>query len=169
MVTKAQILSSMQRECDVCVHLHGKIPPGGMDFRLTPAQRSTRELLRYLSHIGIAATRCMVAGSWAPYGPLEARAASLEPADFPAAMARQKAEIAAELERVSEGDLQSKSFTLPWGTTVPLGQALLELAYACLVAYRMQLFLHAKAAGNAAISTANCWGGIDAPVSAATP
>jgi hypothetical protein len=29
------------------------------------------------------------------------------------------------------------------------------------MAYRMQLFLYAKAAGNHAIQTPNCWAGVD--------
>ena len=40
---------------------------------------------------------------------------------------------------------------------------------ACLVAYRMQLFLQAKAAGNASIGTANCWGGMDRPAVPSAP
>ena len=33
----------------------------------------------------------------------------------------------------------------------------------CLIAYRMQLFLHAKASGASALTTWNCWYGVDAP------
>lgn len=163
MITRDQLVAMMSRECDLCVHLHSKIPPGSMDFRFTPPQRSTAELLRYLSFIGLGAVRSMAAGNWEPYVALDKEAAKLDPKDFPAAMARQKAALRAALAEISDDDFRRKSFAQPWGVTVPLGQAIVELGYASLVAYRMQLFLHAKAAGNASIGTSNCWGGMDEP------
>lgn len=162
-MNKDDLLSLMQRECDVCIHLHGKIPAGSEGFRFTPKQRSTAELLRYLSFIGLGATRSMLSGNWEPYQALSKVAETETPADFPAAMERQKAGLAATFAEVSDADLVEKNFTLPWGETVSLGKAILALSYASLVAYRMQLFLHAKAAGNDSIGTANCWGGMDQP------
>jgi hypothetical protein len=166
MLKKQQILEAMQREIDVAVHLHGKIPAGAMDFRFTPKQRSTRELLRYLSYVGIGAAQSMAEGSWDPYEACEKRAESEAPAEFPVAMARQKKELSAFFAGISEADLETKRAELPWGTKTSLGEAILQLAYACLVAYRMQLFLHAKAAGNTSLATANCWGGMDMPAPA---
>jgi hypothetical protein len=163
MIAKDDLLALMLRECDLCVHLHGKVPAGKMDFRLTPPQRSTRELLRYLSFIGEAAVRCMSENSWDPYGALQKRAESLEPEGFPAAMERQKEGLRDLFARIEDSDLREKVFELPWKEKAPLGKAILALGYGSLVAYRMQLFLHAKASGNAAISTSNCWGGIDTP------
>ena len=163
MITKDDLLTLMLRECDLCIHLHGKVPPGGMEFRFTPAQRSTAELLRYLSFIGTAAVHCMTENSWEPYGVHQKAAADLRPEDFPAAMERQKADLRARFGAMKDADLAAKSFRLPWGETAPLGRAILALAHGSLVAYRMQLFLQAKAAGNAAIGTSNCWGGMDAP------
>jgi hypothetical protein len=165
-MTKDELLSLMLRECDLCIHLHGKIPAGAMDFRFTPKQRSTTELLRYLSHIGLSGTKSMIANSWAPYEELEKAASTLAPADFPKAMEKQKAGLRAVFAEVSEKDLASKTFEMPWKETMPLGKGIVALPYACLVAYRMQLFLHAKAAGNSAIGTSNCWGGFDMPAGA---
>lgn len=163
MISKDDLLSLMLRECDICVHLHKKLPAGSMDFRFTPPQRSTRELLQYLSFIGIGATRSMIAGNWDAYTEAAKAAESLDPADFPAAMERQKAALRALFAETSEQDLREKPFNLPWDQVMPLAKAILTLPYASLVAYRMQLFLHAKAAGNASIGTANCWAGIDMP------
>lgn len=163
MLTKDDLLSLMLRECDICIHLHSKIPAGTTDFRFTPGQRSTLELLRYLSMIGIGASRSMVEGKWDAYQAAAKSAESLEAADFPAAMERQKAALSGLFAETPEADFTSKSFTLPWEQVMPLGKAIVTLAYGSLVAYRMQLFLHAKAAGNAAIGTANCWAGVDMP------
>ena len=163
MTTKDDLLSLMLRECDICIHLHGKLPAGSMEFRFTPPQRSTRELLQYLSFIGLGATRSMVANSWDPYQALAKAAGTMAPEDFPAAMERQKAGLRALFAEISEKDLAEKTFTMPWKDVMPLGKAMMSLAYASLVAYRMQLFLHAKSAGNASIGTANCWAGMDMP------
>jgi hypothetical protein len=153
----------MLRECDLCIHLHSKLPPGSSEFRFTPGQRSTAELLRYISFIGLAAVRSIAANSWAPYQALQNEASTLAPSDFPAAMERQKAGLRAAFATLTEHDLATKTFEQPWGETMPLGKAINALGYACLVAYRMQLFLHAKASGNDKIGTSNCWGGADAP------
>lgn len=166
MARKDELLALMLRECDIAIHLHGKVPAGGMDFRFTPPQRSTAELLRYLSFIGLGACRSMLAGNWNAYCELEAAAAQLEPAGFPAAMERQKEGLRAFFAELTDEDLATRTFTQPWGEVQPLGQAITGLAYACLVAYRMQLFLHAKASGNASIGTTNCWGGADEPPAA---
>lgn len=163
MTTKDDLLALMLRECDICIHLHGKVPAGKMEFRLTPPQRSTLELLRYLAMIGIGATESMLAGSWEPYERRETEVEAMDAASFPAAMERQKAALVALFGGLGEDDLRKRTFKMPWGKEETLFAAITSLAYASLVAYRMQLFLHAKASGNAAIGTANCWGGMDAP------
>lgn len=162
-MTRDDLLTLMLRECDLCIHLHGKVPAGGMGFRFSPPQRSTEELLRYLSFIGLAAVRCFAAGSWDAYDALSKEAEGMKAADFPAAMERQKAGLRAAFAELTEEDLRTKRFEMPWGGEMALGPAILALGYASLVAYRMQLFLQAKAAGNASIGTSNCWGGMDAP------
>ena len=163
MIAKDDLLTLMLRECDLCVHLHGKVPAGKTEFRFTPPQRNTAELLRYLSFIGIAAVQCIAENSWAPYEAHLKGAANLAPSDFPAAMERQKAALRAQFAKLKESDLETKTFELPWKEKASLGRSILALAYGSLVAYRMQLFLHAKASGNAAIGTSNCWGGFDMP------
>ena len=161
MITKEELLEAMQRECDICIHLHGKIPEGGVDYRPSEKQRSTLELLRYLSFVGLGMSRSLAEGDWAPYTALGQAAEGVAAEDFPAAMAKQKEGLGAFFATLTDADLQERRATLPWGEEYPLGRALMEMPYACLVAYRMQLFLYAKAAGNDAITTPNCWAGVD--------
>ena len=163
MIPKDELLAAMQRECDICIHLHSKIPEGGLDFRFTPPQRSTLELLQYLSFVGTGFTTAVVDATWDPYGEMAKASESLTADAFPAAMERQKPEHADRFAKVTDEDMVTREFTQPWGHTQKLGRAIQELAYASLVAYRMQLFLHAKAAGNAEIATPNCWAGMDMP------
>ncbi len=48
-LTKAELISSLQNEIRILVHLCGKVQPEMVDYRPTPKQRSTVELLRYLT------------------------------------------------------------------------------------------------------------------------
>jgi len=161
MLDKNDLLAAILNECKVCAHLFTKIPDGGLEYRPTPGQRSTLELLRYLSFCGIGAARTMVTGTWDEYKALEARAAEMAPEEFPAAMERQQSELSACFAEISDEDFAKKEATLPWGNTVKLGRALMDLSLLWMCAYRMQLFLYAKAAGNDQINTANCWVGTD--------
>ncbi len=161
MISKADLLASMRRECDICVHLHGKIPPGGLEFRFTEGQRTTLELMRYLSFVGIGAAAGMVTGDWDTYTALSEESERMVAEDFPGAMEEQKEKLAALLETLTDEDLAKKEADLPWAPKQPLGRAILELALGSLIAYRMQLFLQAKAAGNASLATSNCWAGVD--------
>ena len=161
MISKDAILNLMLRECDLCVHLHGKVPEGKMDYRFTPKQRSTEELLRYISYVGLGASRSIAAGNWEPYQALVKESEGQKASDFSAAMERQKEGLKAFFAGLTEKDLEEKTFEMPWGERLPLGQGILALPYAALAAYRMQLFLQAKAAGNLALSTSNNWAGRD--------
>ena len=67
MITKDQLRDGMLKEIDIAVHLHSKLTPAMMDYRPTPEQRSTRELLQYLAVVGIAATTCMAKNKWGMY------------------------------------------------------------------------------------------------------
>ncbi len=161
MLDKNDLLDAILHECDVSLHLYEKIPEGGLEYRPSPPQRNTAELLRYLSYCGIAGARAMVDGNWEGYQEMAARADDMAPEDFPAAMERQKQELTALFETISDEDFANKETTEPSEKTVKLGRALMDLPLLWMVGYRMQLFLYAKAAGNTEIWTPNCWVGID--------
>jgi hypothetical protein len=48
-----------------------------------------------------------------------------------------------------------------------LGEALIELVLKTATAYRMQLFLYAKASGSAQLTSSDCWQGVAAKQKAA--
>jgi hypothetical protein len=160
-LTKDDLLDALMKECDVCIHLHGKIPDGGLEYRPSEAQWSTLELLRYISFCGIGFARAMIESDWDPYEKMEEEASVLDPEDFPAAMESQKRRIQDLLGALTDREIAEREALLPWGETMSLGRALLSLPLRCLSGYRMQLFLYAKAAGNADLVTRNCWHGVD--------
>lgn len=163
MLTKQQLLDAISDELRVCRHLARKVPAGKLDWRPSPGQRSTLELLQYLSTAGTDLTREMVSGSWDVKRVSGKAPKGMRAEEFDAAMERQDKDIRALVEPFSDRDLAQRPAMLPTGTPTNLGAALLFVVWRALVGYRMQLFLYAKGAGNAAISTLECWYGIDAP------
>ena len=51
-LTKPELIASLQSEVRILLHLAGKIDRTMLDYRPTPKQRSTIELLKYLSMMG---------------------------------------------------------------------------------------------------------------------
>jgi hypothetical protein len=151
----------MLRECDIAKHLFTKLPDGALDYRPTPGQRSTLELLRYLTICGIAGIRAMVEKNMRVVTDYEARMADMAAGDFPAAMDRQKGLITEYFASVDERTLETEQAKLPGAGAMPLGAALMNGPLKWLTAYRMQLFLYAKASGARELGTANAWAGID--------
>ena len=48
-LTKSELIASLQNESRILLHLAGKVEPQMRDYRPTPKQRSALELLQYLS------------------------------------------------------------------------------------------------------------------------
>lgn len=161
MITADQLAASMLRECDIIVHLFGKLPEGALDYRPTEGQRSTLELLRYLAMCGIGGIEWFATGELEAFRAHERRVADLPGSEFPAEMERQKAAIRRFFDTTPSETLATQPATLPDGSQMPLGAALMNAPLKWLAAYRMQLFLYAKAAGAADIGTANAWAGMD--------
>lgn len=160
MITKEQLESALVHECDITVHLFGKLTPEGYDYRPSPGVRSTTELLRYLAMCGIGGIRWFESGSLDVWKEHQARVADMGPGAFPDEMDRQKREIREFFAATSEETLGTKEAKLPTGARMPLGAAIMNGPLKWLAAYKLQLFSHAKANG-AEIGTANAWAGID--------
>jgi len=163
MISRNSLEESILRECDICLHLFTKLPPESYDHRPTSGQRSTAELLRYLSFVAIAYMKCMSSGDWSAWREYGAQAKEMPPGEFPAAMKRQMGELREIFAGLTEEDLETRMVRVPWGEEMPMGPAILETVLKWMVGYKMQLFLYAKASGASEISTANCWRGIDSP------
>lgn len=164
MITKDQLSASILLECDICLHLHSKLTPAAAEWRPSPDQRSTAELLRYLAMIGIASATCLAKGDWSLFAGFRERTAGLAAADFPAAMERQKKELIAFFDATTEEQLSTQPARMPGGTdTIPLGAALMNGPLKWLTAYKLELFVFAKASGSRDIATSNAWRGMDMP------
>jgi hypothetical protein len=163
MITRDQLITTMRHEVNVIKHLAGKVPAGKLDWRPTPKQRSTLELMRYLTTCAIVPVKSMIGGSWDHAAAIEKASESVTPEGFAAAMDAQMAAVEDAIRSIPEKDLLEKGATMPWGAATKLGISLVDCGVKPLVAYRMQLFLYAKESGAADIGPANCWVGVDAP------
>lgn len=161
MITKDQFAQSLARECDIIVHLFSKIAPDAYDYRPSPEQRSTLELLRYVAIFASAGIDCMLHKDWKRFGEHRERVKEMSAAEFPAAMERQKQEILGVFASVSEEALRSQEAPMPGGAMLPLGLAIMEGPLKWMAAYKMQLFLYAKASGATELKTSNLWRGVE--------
>ena len=151
----------MTRECDICLHLFSKLSPDAYDYRPSDSQRTTLELLRYLAGCGIGGLRAMANSDWKLFNEELAKNKEMPAEGFPAAMSRQKQAIEQFFASTSETTLETQEAKMPGGGTLPLGAGIINGPLKWLAAYKLQLFLYAKATGAHQIGTANAWAGID--------
>src|SRR5262245_7273388 len=63
-LTKEELIGSLQNEVRILLHLASKIEPKMLDYRPTAKQRSTLELLRYMVIMGPQIVRAVKAGAF---------------------------------------------------------------------------------------------------------
>lgn len=160
MLSKAQFLAALRHETACTVHLAGKLKAKDLGYRFSKGQRSTLELLRYIAIQNQGLAAYLVQGNWDAWDGFEAGAKDLGLAGFAAAMSRQQRMVARLLAGVTDRELATRKVKALSGKRTTLGAALVDiLKFAA--AYKMQLFLQAKAAGHRGLVSANLWRGTD--------
>jgi hypothetical protein len=160
-LTQSELISSLQSEVRILLHLATKVDVNKLDYRPTPKQRSTLELLRYLSVMGPRLTEDAKAGGFNPAAWTVAQAAA-DSRDFDAtlvAIAEHSGEYASLI-----GDMTDDDFRVDiemFGRTSSRGAFIVNSVLCGHAAYRTQLFVYLKACGRSELSTMNLWAGID--------
>lgn len=165
-MTKSELLASLQNEVRILLHLASKIDLAKLDYRPTPKQRSTIELLRYLSMMGPAAVQATKAGAFDPAVWTAAELAA-EARDFDqtlAAIAAHTESYATLLTDVSDADWRAEIEM--FGDKATRGAFMINLVLCSCAAYRTQLFLYLKSCGREELDSMNLWAGVDSPASA---
>jgi hypothetical protein len=165
-LTKSELITALQNEVRILVHLAGKIDRDKLDYRPTPKQRSTLELLKYLTIMGPFLVEAAKSG-WSPEA-WGAAAKESEARNFDetvAAIAAHGDTYATLIGAMSEADLQSEMDGFD-GKKVSRGAFIVNLVLCGCAAYRTQLFMYLKACGREELGTANLWMGADAPAPA---
>lgn len=162
--TLEDLKQSVFHEIAVIKHLYEKIPAGAMDFRPTPGQRSTLELLQYLSYVGAACTLMILKNDTSVFTALAEEGKAVTAETFLQAMDKQKDEMESLFSKFDEKELSTVVNLYGMGEKTK-GVYLVEMVGKFFSAYKLQLFLYSKLAGNDAIGTSNLWGGFDMPTS----
>ncbi|MCA8939499.1 MAG: hypothetical protein KDB07_06815 [Planctomycetes bacterium] len=163
MFTREDFIDTIRHEANVIKHVASKIPGDPSSFRLAPNGRTTLELMRYMTYAAKGITTFALTGSFDHFPPLVEQSKSVDLQNFAAAIDSEIEAIVRIVSDIPESHFSSKRCKMPWGPDVSLGRGLVTMTQSFLSCYRMELFLHAKAAGNTEISTSNCWAGIDRP------
>ena len=165
-LTKEEVIAQLQKEVRILLHLAAKIDRSQLDYRPTPKQRSTLELLRYLVNMGPMLVKAIKSGTF-DVEAWQAATARANAADFDQVLrliAAQESEYANLLGSWTEADFRG-SIEM-FGRTETRGAYLLELVLNGCAAYRTQLFCYLKSCGREELGTSNLWQGMDAAVPA---
>jgi len=160
-LTKEELISSLQNEIRILLHLCSKITPEMLDYRPTPKQRSTIELLRYLTVMGPVIVPSVKAGTFLmdQWNAGEARAAAM---DFEAVLKDLEAQSAFYAEAIAGfTDEEFRAEIDIFGNKGNRGPMLVSMVVCGHAAYRTQLFLYLKACGREELNTFNLWVGVD--------
>ena len=166
-LTKEELISSLRREVRILVHLAGKVDKSKLDYRPTPKQRSTLELLQYMAIMGPTQIALVKAGTFnrpalrAAWRPAEAIAKTMSFDQAVAAIKKQSDEYVRLLGDWSEADFRGEIDM--FGTKSARGSLLVSLVLGGHAAYRTQLFCYLKSCGRDELNTMNLWAGVDAP------
>jgi len=165
-LTKSELIASLQNEVRILLHLASKIDRARLDYRPTPKQRSTLELLQYLTMMGPAIVQSAKAGTFdmAAWTAAEQAAAARDFDQTLAAIAAQTNAYATLLADLSDADLRAE--IAPFGDKTTRGAFIVTWVLCGCAAYRTQLFLYLKACGRDELGTMNLWAGVDAPAPA---
>ena len=163
-LTKSELIGSLQHEVHILLHLAGKIDRAQLDYRPTGRQRSTLELLRYLSVMGPVLVESAKGGTFDVTAWTAATQAA-EARDFDqtlAAIAAQRETFATTLGEMSDADFRVEIEM--FGRKTTRGAFLVNTVLCGYAAYRTQLFVYLKACGREELNTMNLWAGVDAPM-----
>jgi hypothetical protein len=162
-LTKPELLASFQNEVRILDHLASKVDRSKLDYRPTPKQRSTLELLQYLSMMGPELIKAAKVGVFEPpvWTAAEQAVKNQNFDQTMAAIAAQKQQYASLLNTISDADMRAE-ITM-FGSKTTRGSFIVNSVLSGCAAYRTQLFLYLKACGHEELSTMNLWAGMDAP------
>lgn len=162
-LSRTELIASLRHEVKILLHLAGKIDPAMLNYRPTPKQRSTLELLRYLTFMGPGLVEVARTGTFDPaaWTALEKGAEPLDFGQAVSAIGAQADTYGQLVGAMSDQDLRAE--IAPWGAPVSRGRFLVDFVLCGHAAYRTQLFLYLKACGREELGTSNLWDGEDPP------
>jgi hypothetical protein len=164
-LTKDELIASLRNEVRILVHLAGKVDRSQLDYRPTPKQRSTLELLQYMAIMGPTQVAVIKTGVFdratltAAWSPAVAASKAMDFDRAVSAIQEQSDEYARLLSEWTEADFRGEIDV--FGHRSTRGSLLVNQVLGGHAAYRTQLFLYLKACGREELNTVNLWAGVD--------
>ena len=167
-LTKSELIASLQDEVRILLHLAGKVEPEMRDYRPTPRQRSALELLQYMTIMGPELVKATKGGGFnvEAWTAAEKGAKALDWEQTLASLATQSDQYATLLADWTDADFRADIDPFGRGSSSK-GAFLVNMVLAGHAAYRTQLFCYLKSCGREELGTMNLWGGMDAPAAVA--
>jgi hypothetical protein len=168
-LARSELISALQQEIRILVHLAGKVERSMLDYRPTPKQRSTLELLQYMAIMGPTQLAVIEHGTFdrptlsALWTPAEKKAAGMSFEQAVSAIGAQADDYARRLGAWTDDDFRREVDM--FGQKSSWAVLVVTLILNAHAAYRTQLFLYLKACGRHELSTMNLWAGQDMPAS----
>jgi hypothetical protein len=163
-LSKQELIAGLQHEVHILLHLCSKVEPNMLDYRPTEKQRSTIELLRYLTVMGPALVSAIHTGEFdgAGFGAAMEASKQMDLAKVVASIETQREGLAREIDSMSDDDFRTEIEM--FGRKATKGFFMVQVLWNSFATYRMQLFLYLKACGRAELNTMNLSAGVDAPM-----
>lgn len=156
MYTKENFIKSLENEVRIIKHLGTKVTPAMADYRPSPAQRSTLELMQYISSVGSGIMKSILDGDTKGWTEYDEFRKSVTVENFAEKMDIELADMKENFTKFSDEDFsQERDFYGKAQVSEHMINILRNFS-----AYRMQLFLYIKANG-VNVNTMNLWGGMD--------
>lgn len=166
-LTQEELISGLQNEVRILVHLASKVDRAKLDYRPTKTQRSTLELLQYLSIMGPTILAVLRTGRFdretlgSLFRPAEVAAKTRDFDQTVAAIQKQSDDYVRELSDWTDSDFRAEIDM--FGRKLTRGAVIVNLVLGGHAAYRTQLFCYLKSCGRDELSTMNLWSGMDSP------
>jgi hypothetical protein len=168
-LTKPELIDALKNEVRILLHLAGKIDRNQLDYKPTPKQRSTMELLRYMVVMGPSMIRAIKAGAFdgAAWQAAVNEADAMNFDQVLAAIQKQSDTYAELVGAFSDADLRGEIDLFGRGFKSSRGSVIVGMVLGGHAAYRTQLFCYLKSCGRNELNTMNLWAGMDAAMPAA--
>jgi hypothetical protein len=164
-LTKEELTASLRDEVRILLHLAGKVDQSKLDYRPTPKQRTTLELLRYMAVMGPTQIAVIQTGTFdrptlsAIWGPAEAASKAMNFDQAVSAIQKQSDEYDRLLSGWTDDDFRAEVDM--FGNKSTRGSLIANLVLGGHAAYRTQLFCYLKSCGRDELNTMNLWAGVD--------
>lgn len=159
MISKEQYIAAIKKEFDIIKHLGEKVTAEQLSWKPTEKQRTTLELMHYLTYIFLMGGDSVASGDGEAYKKyLNTEVPTRE--NFSQMMDAELEKFLGFVNSISEEDMQSE--IMMWGRSQSRAMHLLGLLNIAS-AYKTQLFLYMKQTGMEHLNTMNLWAGMDTP------